>query len=152
MMMIKDKHNFVAGLLFAAFGTATAIGAMQYTMGTASRMGPGYFPFMLGIVLIPVGLILAASALGRSAEVTHLTGWSLRSVGLVLGSVVLFGVVVQHVGLIIASAGMILLSGFAHPEPSLRSSLISAAVLVPGTAIVFVWLLGLRIPLLPTFL
>lgn len=150
-MTIRNTQNFAAGALFVIIGTATALGAMQYAMGTASRMGPGYFPFSVGVLLILVGLGLAASAMAKSAALTALGGWPLRSVAIILGSVVLFGLLVPYVGLLVAAAGLIVVSGLAHSEWTMRGSLLSAALLAPGVAAIFVGLLGLRIPLLPSF-
>lgn len=150
-MKIRDMRNFAAGALFVLFGAATALGALQFAMGTASRMGPGYFPLVVGMLLVLVGLAVAAGAVAPTAPVTSLGGWPFRNVALILGSVVLFGVLLPHVGLLIAASGLIILSGMAHPEWTLRGSVLSAAVLAPATGALFVGLLGLRIPLLPTF-
>lgn len=150
-MRIRDTRSFTAGALFARFGAATALGALQYELGTASRMGPGYFPFSVGLLLVLVGLGTAASAMARTAAHIELGPWPMRTVAIVLGSIVVFGLLLPHVGLLIAAAGLVIVSGFAHPEWSLRSSLTSAALLAPATAAIFVGLLGLRIPLLPSF-
>jgi hypothetical protein len=97
-----------------------------------------------------VGLVVAGSALGAAGPRTELGNWSLRTVAVVLLSVVLFGLLLKPLGLLIAATVLILASARAHAAWSWRTSIISAAILAPATAIVFVGLLGLRIPLLPS--
>src|SRR3546814_11669260 len=65
-MIIHDKKNFVAGALYVSFGALVAIGSASYDLGTAQRMGPGYFQLALGLLLMGVGLLVAASALGAA--------------------------------------------------------------------------------------
>src|SRR3546814_4259840 len=60
-MIIHDKKNFVAGALYVSFGALVAIGSASYDLGTAQRMGPGYFPLALGLLLMGVGLLVARS-------------------------------------------------------------------------------------------
>ena len=105
----------------------------------------------VGILLMLIGLIVAAGATARSAAETRVGGWPLRSVAIVLGSVVLFPLRLPQGGLLIAAAALIVVSGMAHPEWSLRASLTSAVVLSPAAAAIFVGVLGLCIPLLPAF-
>lgn len=149
-MIIHDRKNFVAGALYVVFGALVAIGSASYDLGTAARMGPGYFPLVLGLLLIGIGVIVAGSALGASGPRTELGHWPLGTVAVVLLSVVLFGLLLKPFGLLIAATVLILASARAHAAWTWRTSIISAAILVPATAITFVGLLGLRIPLLPT--
>lgn len=149
-MIIHDKKNFFAGALYIVFGALVAIGAAQYDLGTAQRMGPGYFPLALGLLLTGIGLLVAGSALRAAGPRTLLGNWSLGTVSVVLLSVVLFGLLLKPLGLLFAAPILILASARAHPGWNWRASVISAAVLVPATAIIFVGLLGLRIPLLPS--
>jgi hypothetical protein len=149
-MIIHDKKNFLAGVLYVAFGALVAIGAAHYDLGTAQRMGPGYFPLALGLLLMAVGLVVASSALGTAGPRTELGDWPLGTVAVVLLSVVLFGLLLKPLGLLVASVVLILASARAHSAWNWRTSIISAAILVPATAIIFVGLLGLRLPLLPS--
>ena len=87
MEFIRHPKDFVAGLMFVAVGAAAIVIAANYPLGTAARMGPGYFPRILGILLILLGSALALRALRlRGAK---LPGWHWRPTLIVLGSVVL---------------------------------------------------------------
>src|SRR3546814_8507158 len=82
-MIIHDKKNFVAGALYVSFGALVAIGSASYDLGTAQRMGPGYFPLALGLLLMGVGLLVAASALGAAGPRTELGHWPMGTVAVV---------------------------------------------------------------------
>ena len=62
-MLIKSEKDFFSGLMFTIVGGAFAFGATTYNIGTGARMGPGYFPLLLGIVLAILGMIITAQAL-----------------------------------------------------------------------------------------
>ena len=96
MAIIRHPKDFFAGVLFIAFGIAAIVIAANYPLGTAARMGPGYFPRILGILLIVLGSSLAFRALRLQGSA--LPGWKWRPVAIVLGSVVLFGLVVNTSG------------------------------------------------------
>src|SRR6266536_2325788 len=101
MPAIRNPKDFLAGLIFVAFGIAAIVLGNAYPLGSAARMGPGYFPRILGILLIVLG---AAPAL-RSLRLvgTPLPGWKWRPVLVVLGSVVVFGLVMTHIGLVLST-------------------------------------------------
>ena len=61
-MKIKSQKDFFSGLMFMGVGIAFAWGATTYTVGTGARMGPGYFPLMLGILLAIIGAVMAFKA------------------------------------------------------------------------------------------
>jgi len=63
-MRIKDQKDFYAGLLFVVFGGLAMWLSTTYNMGTAARMGPGYFPFWLGGTLALLGAIVLFKSLG----------------------------------------------------------------------------------------
>ncbi len=111
MGIVRHPKDFVAGVLFVAVGIAAIVIAANYPLGTAARMGPGYFPRILGILLIVLGSSLAFRAL--RIQGSALPGWQWRPVVIVLGSVVLFGLVVNIVGLALSTIGLILVSSAA---------------------------------------
>jgi uncharacterized membrane protein YqjE len=150
MARIRHPKDFAAGLMFIAFGVAAiAIGA-GYPLGVAARMGPGYFPRILGILLIVFGIALALRSLRSTGAMITLE--SPRPLLIVLGSVVLFGVTVEHLGLVISTVLLIVTSSAASTEfrwkEALASSLVLAALSVAG----FVWGLGLQFSVWPAFL
>jgi len=60
---IKSQKDFFSGLLFTVVGASFAYGATSYTIGTGARMGPGYFPLMLGVILALIGAVILFKAL-----------------------------------------------------------------------------------------
>ncbi|MDP1968647.1 MAG: tripartite tricarboxylate transporter TctB family protein, partial [Burkholderiaceae bacterium] len=76
-MMIKNHKDFFAGLMFCAIGLAFAIGATNYKIGEGARMGPGYFPIMLGVILALIGVVILLTGLGsRRVEKGQVGRWA----------------------------------------------------------------------------
>lgn len=148
-MRIVDTKNFAAGLLFIAFGAATAIMASRYPIGTAARMGPGFFPLGVGLALVVTGLIVSLSALGSAGTSKTFAAWPLKNAAIVLAAVVLFALLIQPAGLIVAVPVLVGFSALAHPQFSWRETLLSIVVLLILTWAIFVVFLGLQFPLLP---
>jgi hypothetical protein len=90
MTFIKSPKDFWAGVLYIAFGVAAIVIALNYPIGSAGRMGPGYFPRALGIILIALGLILSLRALRLQG--TAPTFGYYKPILVIIGSVVAFGV------------------------------------------------------------
>ena len=149
MQFIRHPKDFVAGLLFVAVGIAAIVIAANYPLGTAARMGPGYFPRMLGILLILLGSALAFRALRLQGS--KLPGWHWRPTLIVLGSVVLFGLIVDKVGLAISTVILIVLSSAASREFRPLESLASGIALAVLSIGVFVIALKLQLPIWPAF-
>ncbi|MFN8682354.1 tripartite tricarboxylate transporter TctB family protein [Paracoccus sp. P2] len=147
-MVVRDQKNFVAGLLYLALGVIVAVCSIRYELGTAVRMGPGYFPFVLGVVLSLTGICVVIGALAPGAPLTQIGGWPLRNLVILTVAVVLFGVVLEPLGLIVAIPVLLGTASLANPQFSLRALLISVGFLVLLSWIVFIKLLGLQIPLL----
>ena len=73
-MKIKSQKDFFSGLMFTVVGVAFAWGATNYSVGTGARMGPGYFPLVLGILMAVIGLGIMFSGLTvETVSYTHLT-------------------------------------------------------------------------------
>ena len=120
----------------------------KYTLGTAARMGPGYFPRILGILLIVLGGILAlrATADGRASRSPR---FHLRPLVIVLGSVVLFGAIVHLAGVALSTVMLIVMASAASHEFRPRESLIAGVLLAALAVGVFVIGLQLQLPIWP---
>jgi putative tricarboxylic transport membrane protein len=149
MRMIRHPKDFVAGLLFAGVGILAIIIASNYPLGTAARMGPGYFPRILGILLILLGGALALRALKLNGP--PLPRWHWRPVVVVLGSVVLFGFILIKLGLAISTVILIVLSSAASREFRPLESAVSGILLAILCISVFVLALKLQLPIWPSF-
>ncbi len=123
MAMIRHPKDFFAGLLFIAFGVAAIVIGSTYALGTAARMGPGYFPRILGILLIGLGAILALCALRLQGSPVPAFKW--RPTVIVLGSVVLVGLIVEQIGLFVSTIGLIFVSSMASHEFRWKEALVS---------------------------
>jgi hypothetical protein len=141
MSAIRSPKDFFAGLLFVVVGIAAIAIATNYSLGTAARMGPGYFPRILGILMIVLGTVLAARSLRFAGP--HLPGWKWRPVLVVLGSVVVFGLIVNHAGLVLSTILLIVMASAASHEFRPKEALISG-ILLAGLA-VGVFVIGLKL-------
>ena len=150
MQFIRSPKDFWAGILFIAFGTAAIAIAVNYPVGTAGRMGPGYFPRGLGILLILIGGILAVKAMRMPGPA--LGFGDLRPLVIVLGSIALFGLVAPYFGMVVATVVLIMVSSYASHEFRLRTAVISAILLAIFAVVAFGYGLNLQLPLWPAFL
>lgn len=149
MKFVRHPKDFVSGLLFAAVGVAAIVIAANYPLGTAARMGPGYFPRILGILLIILGSALALRAL--KLQGAPIPRWHWKPVIVVLGSVVLFGLIVDRVGLALSTVILIVLASAASPEFRPKESIVSGIALAVLSVAVFVLALKLQLPIWPQF-
>jgi len=158
---IKSQKDFFSGLMFTVVGVAFAWGATTYTVGTGARMGPGYFPLMLGILMALIGLGIMFT--GLSVETTDgekIGKWAWKQVVFILGANLAFGVLlgglpsigVRPWGMIIAIYALVIISSLAGHEFKLPSVLILATVLAVGSYVAFIWALKLQIQVWPTFI
>jgi putative tricarboxylic transport membrane protein len=133
--------------MFMAFGFGFMIVARNYAMGTAVRMGPAYFPTVLGGILALIGLaIFIESFVVHGEKVPHMV---LRPMTLIVLGIVLFGALLKPLGLIVATAIVIVVGALGGHEFRLKEVLILYAVLVVFSVAVFVRGLGLPIPVCP---
>lgn len=144
---ILTQKEFLAGLLYAAFGVAALALGPQYRLGTASNMGPGYFPTVLGGLLFLIGLLCIARSLWLGSEGVGRFDW--RRLSVIVGSVVVFAILLPRAGLPLSLGAMALLSATA--SPLFRLSLLPLVGLVAVVAIttaVFAYLLNVPLPVL----
>ncbi len=149
MDFIRGPKDFWAGVLFIALGIFAIVIGSNYSLGTAARMGPGYFPRILGILLIVLGAIVAFS--GLRVPGVKIAAWHWRPTLVVLGSVVVFGLIVDKLGMAITTVLLIVGSAAASHEFRPREALISGVILSALAVGVFVVGLGVQLPIWPTF-
>ena len=146
-MKISHPKDFYAGLLFFLFGVAAMILAFEYPLGTAARMGPGYFPRVLGGIMMFLGAVLALRSFALTGD--PITPFAWKAVGLVLGGVAVFAAIVIQAGLVIATTALIVITGLASKEFNLKESLISSAILSLVAVLLFIVGLKLQFPIFP---
>ena len=160
-MHIKSQKDFFSGLLFVCVGVAFAWGATTYNVGAGARMGPGYFPLMLGIVLTLIGAVVLFTSLVVETEGGDKIGkWAWRPLFFIIAANLAFGVLlgglpsirVPAMGLIAAIFGLTIISSMADGHFHTRDILILAAVLAIGSYLAFIVLLKLQIPVWPSFI
>lgn len=150
-MRVKNQQDFWAGVMFVAFGAFFAGNGMGYEFGTAEEMGAGYFPTVLGVIMLVFGLLIASTGLSAKATDEKIARFEWGVLLFILGPVVLFGLLLQALGLILSLVMLILTSSYASHEFSLKSALFNAAVLIVMCLLIFVWGLDLRFQLWPSF-
>lgn len=152
-MKIKSQKDFWSGLMFIAVGLGFTAGATSYNFGTSARPGPGYFPFGLGLLLAVLGAIILFKSLTIETEGGDPVGaiaW--RPLGIIVGSMVLFGFLLPWLGMFIALPVLVVTSALAGDEFHLGEALINGVVLTIFSWAVFIWGLSLVIPLWPSFI
>jgi hypothetical protein len=149
MSKVKNAKDFWAGLMFIVFGLAFILVSRNYAMGSAVRMGPAYFPTMLGGLQLALGLVIFVRAFLSKVENGAVAKLHLKPLMIILGSVVLFAVLLKPAGLVIAICALIIVSTFGGDDFRLKEVLISTAVLVIGSVAVFYYGLGLPFNLWP---
>lgn len=161
MRFIKSEQDFYSGLMFTVVGGAFAIGATNYNIGTGARMGPGYFPLLLGIILAVLGLlIMVQGVLSKSKTGDKLGKVAWKPLIFIIGANVLFGILLgglpgiglPSMGLIAAIYGLTIVSSLAGEKFKLVEALIVATVLAVLSYGAFVKLLNLQFQVWPAFI
>jgi hypothetical protein len=149
-MKKKASMDFWAGLMFIAFGLFFVIVSRNYQMGTAMRMGSGYFPTVLGGLMAVLGVIVFLQSLvgkGGKAPVMFI-----RPLFFITLSLLVFGYLLKLTGMVFSIALLVVVSALAGYEFKLKEVFILSVVLALLSALVFVKGLGLPFPLWPGFL
>jgi len=151
-MSIKNYRDVWAGILFIAFGLAFIIFSREYAMGTAAKMGPAYFPSVLGGLLTLLGAVITLSGMGHAEKPVQLspTGW--REIVSVLLAVIAFAASLPSLGIIVSIVLLIWIAAPASHEFQWKDTLVTTFVLLILSYLVFVKGLELQFPFLPKFL
>ena len=145
--MPRALKDILAGLIFVAIGVAFAVIATAYEVGTPVRMGPGYFPLVLGGTLALLGgLIVVKGVINGEAEAIGAIPW--RAIALIVGAILFFGLTVRGLGLIPSTFITALLSSLASRRASVVGVVLVSVGLTALCVLVFAVGLSLRLPLL----
>jgi hypothetical protein len=138
--------------MYMIIGLFFTLMATQYPMGTAAKMGPGYFPFWIGVLLTIIGLIVLLGSLRANALIEKIPPFHWKIIGLITGSVVAYGVLLPIMGFAVAIIVLVFMSAIASHEFNWKGTLVNAIALAVSTYLVFVLGLKLQFPLLPIFI
>ena len=160
-MKIKSQRDFFAGLMFLLVGGGFAWGATTYTVGSGARMGPGYFPLLLGILLAIIGAaIMFKATVVETVGGDKIGQWAWKQIFFIIAANLLFGVLlaglpslgVPAMGLIIAIYGLTFVASLAGHQFEFKGVFILATILAVGSYVAFVWGLNLQFPVWPSFI
>jgi hypothetical protein len=158
---IKSQKDFFAGLMYLVIGGAFAWGATGYTIGKASRMGPGYFPLLLGSILALIGAVVLFKAMVVDTEDGEKIGsiaW--KPLGYIIGSNLAFGILlgglpsigVPAMGLIVAIFALVFIASRAGDVYKVKEVFILSIVLAILSYLAFIKLLNLQFQVWPSFI
>ena len=149
-MKVKNEKDFWAGLIFMAFGLFFFLVARSYEIGAAARMGPAYFPTVLGGLITVLGsIVFLRSWRVRGGKVCWM---SLRPLFSVTLSLILFGYLLRWLGMVLDLTLLVFTSASVGHEFKLREVSLLSVALVALSVLVFVKGLGLPFPIWPRFL
>ena len=160
-MKIKSNKDFASGLMFMGVGIAFAWGATSYNVGTGARMGPGYFPLLLGILLAIIGLVITFKAMTvETADGDKIGKWAWKPLVFILAANFAFGILlgglpslgIPAMGLIVGIYALTFISSLAGNEFNAKAVFVLATVLAIGSYVAFVWALKLQFPVWPSFI
>ncbi len=150
-MKIKSPKDFWAGLMFIGFGLFFMIVAqLSYQMGSAVRMGPAYFPTVLGGMLAILGAIVLVDSFVLTGE--KVAKFHFRPLLFILASSLAFAYLLKPLGLVLASVALVFISAFGGHEFKWKEVAILSALLVVFAVLVFVKGLTLPFPICPSFI
>ncbi len=165
-MRIKSDQDFWAGLMFIAFGLFFIVFAMGtpefidnlvgtklitgYQMGSSVRMGPAYFPVVLGGLLVVLGLIVLFDSLVE--EGPKVAKFHFRPLIFLAISSLAFAYLLKPLGLALASVALIFISAYGGHEFKWKEVAIMSVILVIFSVLVFVKGLALPFPVCPDFI
>ncbi len=149
--LIKNPRDFWAGVMFLATGALFAGIALTYKLGTAARMGPGFFPFFLGLILAALGLAILITGLRQKNAGPAVDKFHWGPIFWVLMPIVAFGIGLKIVGMIVMGLFVVIVSSLGSEEFKLKPTVWLAIGLVIFCSLAFVFGLKLPIPLCPSF-
>jgi putative tricarboxylic transport membrane protein len=141
---IRNPKDFWTGVIYLVFGLGAVVIGPDYSMGTATKMGPAYFPTVLGYLLALIGAIAVVRAFIQPG--TPIGRFAVKNLAIVLGATVLYGLLVRGAGLAVAVFVLVMGSAWASISFRWAPSIVLAIGLAVFSVAVFIWGLGLPIP------
>ena len=160
-MNIKSQKDFFSGLMFMGVGLAFAWGATTYSVGQGARMGPGYFPLYLGVLMAILGAAITFSSLVvESVGGDKIGKWAWKPLFFIILANLLFGVLlaglpsvgIPAMGLIAAIYVLTFIASVAEPGWKVKNTFILATILAAGSYVAFVMALKLQFQVWPAFI
>lgn len=149
---IRNPKNFWSGVMFLALGLGFALFAQNYDMGTAQRMGPAYFPTVLGALLALIGLGIAIGGLAREGHDGRIERFHFGPLAWIIGSIVVYGVLLRTAGLVVSLVALVVISMLGSHEFKWKEAAAVSVVMGVIVYLVFIYGLKLTIPVWPAFL
>ena len=160
-MKIKSQKDFFSGLMFTVVGAAFGYGATSYTIGSGARMGPGYFPLLLGVILALLGaVILFKSLVVETTDGEPLGAWAWKPLFYIIAGNLLFGILLgglpsigfPAMGLIVAIFGTTIVVSMAGDQFKFTETVVLSIILSLMSYAAFIMLLKLQFPVWPSFI
>jgi hypothetical protein len=144
VLRVKSPQDLGAGIIITLIGIAGVYFGKDLAMGSAARMGPGYFPTLLSYLIIALGLIV----LGRSFALVGppIDPTRFRPVLLIIGAILTFGALIEYVGLFLTTVVLTLMAAYARPDVKLTENLVLGVGMALFSIAVFVYALGQALP------
>lgn len=147
---VRSQKDFFAALIYLAIGLGAIFLEPELPMGTGMKMGPAYFPTVLGALLSLIGLISLVRAFVTNGAPVPAFAW--KPLLIITGAVVVFALIVRGVGLVIALPLFVVMTAFASTHFRWGTALALAAAATIFCALVFVKGLGVPLPLIGRWL
>ena len=160
-MNIKSQKDFFSGLVFVIVGVAYALGATNYKLGDGARMGPGYFPLLLGVLLAILGVVVMFKAMVvQTMDGDKIGKFAWRPLFFIIAANLSFGILLGGLpsikfpsfGLIVAIYALVPIAALAGDEFKLKEVLVLATILAALSYFAFIYALKLQFPVWPSFL
>jgi len=142
---LLGNRDFLAGLLFVAVGAGGFFVALSYPFGSLQQMGPGFFPRARGVILVAFGAVTILRGLRSGVRVEG--GWGWFPLAMLTASIVAFGWLMEHVGMIPSLVVLVVASAYAGKEFRWGEALLLSGVMCLIATAIFIWGLGLPYPL-----
>jgi hypothetical protein len=146
MLRIKGPQDIGAAAMFILIGLAGLWFGREYDKGSAAQMGPGYMPMLLSVGLILFGIIVGLRGVTLQGPPIEPRRW--LSTLLILAAILVFALLIESAGLLVATFAVVLLSALASPEAKWKETIGLAVFLALFCVLVFVYGLKQPIPVL----